>query len=53
MPPALFPAEKGWEIHERSQQRVPRQHPTFITRGDSQSQEPPRTDAVVRSGATP
>ena len=51
MPPALFPAEKAREMHERSQQRVPRHHPTSITRGDSQSQEPPRTDTVARSGA--
>lgn len=38
-------------MHEGSQQRVPRHCPTFIIRGDSQGQEPPRTDATVHSGA--
>ena len=45
---ALGEPRRPGKLHERSQQRVPRHHPTFITRGGSQSQEPPRTDSVAR-----
>ena len=49
-PAALGELRRPGKLHERSQQRVPRHHPTFITRGGSQSQEPPRTDAVAARG---
>lgn len=50
-PADLGEPRRPGKLHEGSQQRVPRHHPTFITRGDRESQEPPRTDAVVCSGA--
>lgn len=33
-PAALGELRRPGKLHERSQQRVPRHHPTFITRGD-------------------